>query len=260
VIRQRLKELLKPLLPGDLRRWLRKTQVRATETPPYRFVRFGSFRRVTPIHAGFRTGRGKYIDRYYIERFLQEHSGDVKGRVLELSSDEDTVRFGGAKVTHSDVLDIRPDHPAATIIADLTAPDGIPANTFDCVILTQTLNFIYDVPAAIRTVYRILKPGGVVLVSVAGISQIAPEEAEYCGDFWRFTSFSLRRRFEEVFPAENLHVESHGNVLAAISFLHGLAVEELTPAELDHRDPGFELSILLRAVKPAAAPLMADGR
>jgi SAM-dependent methyltransferase len=217
--------------------------------PPYRCVRFGSLRRTTPIHAGFATSRGTYIDRYYIERFLQDNAAQIKGRVLELSDNNYTLRFGGANVTCSDVLDIRPDHPSATIVADLTSSEGIPSGAFDCIILTQVLNFIYDVPAAIRTAHRILKPGGCVLVSVSGISPIVPEEMAYCGDYWRFTRLSLRRLFEEVFPAECITVESHGNVLAALAFLHGLAVEEFKAEELDYRDPNFEVSILLRAVK-----------
>jgi SAM-dependent methyltransferase len=195
-------------------------------------------------------GRGAYIDRYYIDRFLQENSACIKGRVLELANNEYTLRFGGKNVTHSDVLDVRADCAPATIVADLTSSEDIPSDAFDCIILTQTLNFIYDVRAAIQTVYRILKPGGCVLVSVSGIAQIAPEEMEYCGDYWRFTRLSLRRLFEEVFPAECVTVESHGNVLAAVAFLHGLAVEELKSEELDYRDPNFEVSVLLKAVKP----------
>jgi hypothetical protein len=49
-------------------------------------------------------------------------------------------------------------------------------------------------------------------------------------------------------------VEAHGNVLAATSFLHGLAAEELRQKELNYRDPSYELLIALRAVKPEATP------
>ena len=245
------KIVVKAILPGPVRRWLRLTQVRVSEIPPYMCVRFGSFRRTTPIHSGFGLGRGSYIDRYYIERFLQANSVSIYGRVLELSDNEYTLQFGGKKVSQSEVLDVRPNHAPATIIGDLTSLGGVASDSFDCIILTQTLNFVFDVRAAIQTVYRILKPGGTVLVSVAGISQIAPDEMEYCGDYWRFTRVSLRRLFEEVFPAECVFVESHGNVLAAVAFLHGLAAEELRREELDYRDPDFEVSVLLKAVKPS---------
>jgi SAM-dependent methyltransferase len=243
--------IAKRYLPASLRRRLRLAQVRMSESPPFKCVRFGSLRRVSPVHAGFGLGRGTYIDRYYIERFLHQNSEHIQGRVLELSDNEYTLRFGGNRVALSDVLDVRADHLPATIVADLASGEKIPSNAFDCIILTQTLNFIYDTPAAIRTVHRILKPGGCVLVSVSGIAPIAPEEMEYCGDYWRFTRLSLKKLFEEAFLPQNVAVESHGNVLAAVAFLHGLAAEELNPEELNARDPNFEVSILLKAVKAA---------
>lgn len=245
-----LKSLVKRILPPSSRLWLRTMGVRLSEAPPYGCVRFGSLRRTSPIHTGFDIGRGRYIDRYYIERFLDNNAENIRGRVLELGDNEYTLRFGGSSVTHSDILDVRPDHPTATIVADLASTDGIPEEAFDCIILIQVLNVIYDTRAVVRNLYRILKPGGCALVSAPGISQIAPREMEYCGDYWRFTRLSLRLLFEEVFPREFISVESHGNVLAAVAFLHGLAVEELKKEELDYRDPNFEVSILLKAVKP----------
>jgi SAM-dependent methyltransferase len=239
------------MLPANLRQRLRIAETRYLAIPPYNCVRFGSLRRTTPIHFGFTTRRGQYIDRYYIEKFLAQHAACIQGHVLEFANNDYTLRFGGSRVTRSDVLDVRPNHATATIVADLTAADDIPSATFDCIVMTQVLNYIYDVHAAVRTVYRILKPGGCVLVSVLGIAPITPEEMEYCGDYWRFTRVSLRRLFEEEFPAADVTVESHGNVLAAVAFLHGLAAEELKPEELDACDPDFEVSILLKAVKPS---------
>jgi hypothetical protein len=73
-------------------------------------------------------------------------------------------------------------------------------------------------------------------------------EAE--GEFWRFTSLSLRRLFEGVFPGNQVDVKSFGNVLAAVAFLHGFAVEDLRPEDLEYCDRDYEVSISLRAVKP----------
>ena len=223
---------------------------RYSRMPLYGRVRFGSLNRVTPIQPGFSSGRGTYIDRYYIEKFLAKHAEDVHGRVLDLCDDGYTRQFGGSRVTRSDVLDVRPDHPGATIIADLTSGEEIPPDAFDCVILTQTLNIIYDTRAAIQTVYRILKPGGVVLVSVPGIAHISLPEVSYCGDFWRFTHLSLRRLFEEFFPPGCITTETEGNVFAATAFLHGISAEELPLEQLDYNDPQYQVSVLLRAEKP----------
>jgi hypothetical protein len=71
------------------------------------------------------------------------------------------------------------------------------------------------------------------------------------GDYWRFTSLSAKRLFEEVFPATNVVIETYGNVLTAIALLHGLAAAELKPRELDYRDPDYEVIIAVRAVKPS---------
>jgi len=134
-------------------------------------VRFGSLRRVTPISQQWGFDRGLPIDRYYIENFLAHHENDIRGRVLEIGDNSYTPKFGGNRVTKSDVLYVEEGNPKATIVADLTSANHISSNTFDCIILTQTLQLIYDVQAALQTSFRILKPGGVLLATLSGIAQ-----------------------------------------------------------------------------------------
>ncbi len=215
-------------------------------------VRFGSLRRLSPISRTFGFDRGLPIDRYYIERFLLEHTGDIRGRTLEVADNTYTRRFGGGRVERSDVLHAAVGNPNATIIADLTGDDGLPTEAFDCIILTQTLHLIYDVRACARQLCRALKPGGVLLATVPGISQISRYDMERWGDYWRFTSLSARRLCEEAGPME-VSVTSYGNVFTAIAFLHGLAAEELRQKELDYSDRDYELLIGVRAVKVANA-------
>ena len=222
---------------------------RFTHRIPIESVNFGSLRRLTPISRHFGIDRGLSIARYYIERFLLTHASDIKGHVLEIGDDNYTRKIGGDSVTKSDVLHVVEGNPLATIVADLTCADHISSNTFNCIIFIQTLQFIYDVQTAIRTLYRILKPGGVLLATCHGISQISRSDMNRWGEYWRFTTLSARILFEEVFPAENIKVRAHGNVLAAISFLHGLAAEELTKQELNYHDPNYELMITVKAVK-----------
>ncbi len=215
---------------------------------PFGKIDFGSFRRVTPISPDFGCDRGRPIDRYYIENFLERHSSDVRGRVLEIGEDVYTKRFGGDRVNHIDILHVVEGTPQATIIADIASADHVPSNTFDCIILTQTLQLIYDVRAGIQTLFRILKPGGVVLATFPGITQTCDYE---WGEtwYWNFTAVSGRRLFEETFGSPHVTVEAFGNVLAATAFLQGLAVEEVSTAELDYHDPGYNVTIAVRAVK-----------
>ena len=209
---------------------------------------FGRPRQVAPVSRGWGFDRGLPIDRHYVEGFLSRHAADVRGRVLEIGDAGYTRRFGCRHVVASDVLNAEPGVPGTTIVADLTRADHIPSSVFDCVILTQTLHLIYDVPAVIGTLHRILKPGGVLLATFPGITRISVRE--HPGSwYWSFTSHSARRLFEESFGAANVTVESHGNVLAASAFLYGLATSELTRVELDWRDPEYEVLIAVRAVR-----------
>jgi SAM-dependent methyltransferase len=195
--------------------------------------------------------RGKPIDRYYIEAFLSRHRSDIRGHVLEVGDPSYTRRFG-AGVTSSEVVDRDESNPHATIVADLGRPNEIESERFDCVICTQVLLLIFDVRAAIRTLERILRPGGVLLATVPGITKVSRGEAELWGDYWRFTAQSARRLFEEAFPPGAVKVEAQGNVLAAVAFLHGLAAEELSRRELDAHDPDFEVTVAVRAAKAPA--------
>src|SRR5919106_1942688 len=119
--------------------------------PPVGWVRFGSLRRVKPISRTWGSERGLPIDRYYIERFLARQASDIQGHVLEIGDATYTRKFGAERVTKSDVLHIAESRPQVTILGDLTRADHIPSDAFDCVILTQTLQVIYDLPAALRT-------------------------------------------------------------------------------------------------------------
>ncbi|MBW4611990.1 MAG: class I SAM-dependent methyltransferase [Desmonostoc vinosum HA7617-LM4] len=239
----RIQAIVKQTLPAPIYHHLKKQLLGIG------MVNFGSLRRLTPISRLYGFDRGQPIGRYYGENFLTRHAKDIQGHVLEIGDAAYTRQFGSDRVTKSDVLHISEGSPEATIIGDLTNAPHIPSNTFDCFILYQTLQYIYDLPAAIKTVSRILKPGGIVLVTVPGIIQIADVQwSDYW--LWNFTNNSIRRLFEEFFPKENIQVETFGNVLAAVAALEGIAAQELRPEELDHQDPQYQVSIALRAVKP----------
>jgi SAM-dependent methyltransferase len=216
-------------------------------------VDWGDLRRLTPISSVWGLDRGRPLDRYYIENFLERHRADIRGRVLEVKDSGYTDRYG-VGVTQADVLDINPANERATIVADLTAAEGIPSATFDCFVFTQTLHIIYDIRAAVSNAFRLLKPGGVLLCTVPAVSRINPEDGGLeSGDFWRFTGASVRRLFSEVFPPASFEVSGFGNVLTCVAFLYGLAPGELTCEELDFVDPWFPLLFCVRAVKPISA-------
>ncbi|MDF5725064.1 MAG: glycosyltransferase [Rhizonema sp. PD37] len=249
-----LKSIAQKTLPTSVQRFLGKQLLGNNYTFPVGTVDLGNLRRVIPMSKIFGYDRGLPVDRYYIEKFLANCQDDIRGRVLEIGDDTYTRQFSGDRIVHSEVLHVTKDNPKATIVGDLTNADHIPSNSFDCFILTQTLQYIYDLRTAINTIYRILKPGGVVLVTVPGMNNTGYDQwaDDWC---WSFTALSLRRLFEEAFPTENLQIEAYGNVLVAAAFLYGLATEELRQEELDYQDRSYQVNIAIRAVKPTTKEL-----
>jgi SAM-dependent methyltransferase len=166
-----------------------------------------------------------------------------------------TRQYGDGDVTRSDVLHVHDRNPLATYVDDLARGDTLPTDGFDCVILTQVLQMVFDLPAALRTVHRILKPGGVLLLTVPGISQIAADEWNDTW-YWGFTSLAVRRLLTDAFGGRPPEVTTFGNVLTAVAFLHGLAAEDLPAHRRPPVDPYYQLVVAARVVKddPAEHP------
>jgi SAM-dependent methyltransferase len=252
-----LRGVARRVLPAGARRWVRQRFPHLVVRPAVGRVRFGGLRRLTPISRNFGFDRGNPVDRHYIEAFLAAHAssdgnGLVRGRVLEIGEDRYASRFADrGRIEQVDVLDPSPENPDANLIADLTDAPQIPSDAYDWIICTQTLLLIWDVHAAVRTLHRILMPGGTLLLTVPGISKICRPEMQTWGDYWRFTSLSARLLVEEAFDPGKITVETYGNVLTAASFLYGLSAEDLRPEELDARDPDYQVLIGVKAVKDA---------
>jgi SAM-dependent methyltransferase len=220
-------------------------------TPPLGRVRFGDFDRTSPISRDFGFDRGTPVDRYYVEAFLAAHSRDIRGRALEVG-DASYCRQFGTGIVRQDVLHVSADNPGATIVGDLSVPGILPEGVFDCLVVTQTLHLIYDLRAAVAEMYRALKPGGVLLLTCPGISQV--DRGEWGATwFWSITRPAAERMFADVFGAANVSVEARGNVYAAVCFLEGLALEEVDAAKLEVLDTCYPVIVTVRARKPEEA-------
>lgn len=210
---------------------------------------FDKQRKLEPVSRKFGYDLGTPIDRYYIESFLKQNMSNIYGRVLEVADSNYSEKFGSQHVTQLDVLAREKINKTITIVGDLETGEGLPQKAFDCIILTQTLNVIYHTRAAIENLYKMLQKKGSLLVTVPGISQISRYDMDCWGDYWRFTTLSIKRLFSEVFLEQNIFVESYGNVYTSSAFLYGIPVENLTTDELDYRDPDYEMLISIRAFR-----------
>ncbi len=236
-------------LPGvsALLRVFRSARARVS-APPAGGVNLGDLNRLSPVSRHWGFDRGTPIDRHFVQSFLVRHRDAIRGDVLEIGDNRYTTGVGADRVTASHVLHVQ-QAPGVTIVGDLASLDERYAGQFDCAIIAQTLQFIPDVAAAVQTVHRLLRPGGVALVTVPAISRIDRDlDGRYASE-WSFTERSMTRLFGEAFGPGNVTVTTYGNVLVATAFLQGLAAEELTEEQLTFADPDFEVLVGVRAVR-----------
>jgi surface carbohydrate biosynthesis protein/FkbM family methyltransferase len=205
---------------------------------------------VEPTSRKFGFDRGQPIDRYYIETFLNYHRNHIRGRVLEIGDDTYTRRYG-TKVKQADVLNAEPG-PGVTVVGDLVDGAGLTSGAYDCIILTQTLQCIYAAKEALMTVVRALRPGGTILLTASGISQVSRYDMDRWGEFWRFTNQSLEQMINAAAPECDVLVTPHGNAVVAKAFLDGLAKHEVPVDTLNIGDPNYQVLVTATIIKPCA--------
>jgi hypothetical protein len=227
-----LKELLGP-------RWTTRLRCLARGYP---LPRWGNLRRTRPFSTRFGFERGTPVDRFYHARFFERHRGDISGDVLEIQAPGYAARYGHAlAATHS--VDIDSRHQP-TYLCDLARADGvIPSARYQCFLLPATLSHLEDLEGCLRQALRVVRPGGVVLASTSTFVPLVDDVP----DFWRLSADGWRRVAARAWPGADVEVESHGNCLAAVAAMLGLAFEELDREELEVADPRYPVVVTLRA-------------
>lgn len=212
-------------------------------------MRLGQIASEVPLSTNYGWDRGQPIDRLYIEQFLASNASDIRGHVVEVGDDAYSREYGD-QIATQDVLSLHADNPLVTIVGDIADPATLPTARFDCLIATQVLQYVFDLPQAVRQIRRSLKPSGVALITVPAIAPFYPEPWQDEDDclYWRFSGCSLRRLLEGAFDRSKINVIAHGNLYAATAFLHGAAQRDLSRRKLLRHRPEFAITITARAV------------
>ncbi|MEV6350260.1 methyltransferase domain-containing protein [Actinoplanes sp. NPDC051851] len=205
---------------------------------------------LTPVSACYGYDRGTPVDRIYIDAFLAAHAHLITGDAAEIKDPTYLNHYGRHQLTSTTVIDLDPGNPRATLIADITQPAALPANAFDCIVLTQTLQLLADPAAALRTCATALRAGGTLLITAPSVARISPSAGP--ADRWRFTPSGLQHLLRD-WPGPST-VTAYGNLRTCLAALLGEAAQELTTTELDHHDPAFPLLTAAVARRHPATP------
>ncbi|KAF5308403.1 hypothetical protein FQR65_LT18160 [Abscondita terminalis] len=134
-------------------------------------------------------GVGRWLDslndnfKYYHGIDIDNHKNLIVGTICEIAENTYSKKFSKQNsVKKIEIMHYTNENSVATVIGDINM---LNENSIDCFILTQTLNFIYDVKAAIEGLHYVLSPNGTALVTVAGICQISRYDMNRWGDYWR---------------------------------------------------------------------------
>ena len=210
-------------------------------------IQWGNLRRLDPIDPVWGYGRGTPVDRWQLTRFFDQHKLDIRGRVLEVATPLYASEHGD-RITRIDILDIDPENREATIIADLDDAGSLPEAAFDCVICTQTLQYVLNLEVALANLWQGLAPGGVLLLSVPALAKRDPNPALV--DRWRLMPGGLATLVERVCARSEYEVVGVGNTLVVLAALLGIAAEDIDDDELAANRDQFPTLSLARVRKP----------
>jgi SAM-dependent methyltransferase len=96
------------------------------------------------------------------------------------------------EVTAYHTLDLWPRSEDTTYVGDIQDMHMIEDERYDAALCFEVLEHISNPGRAVREIYRILRPGGVAIISVPHLSRLHDEPHDY----YRFTKYGLRHLFE----------------------------------------------------------------
>jgi len=236
-------EIMIPI--NEIDKW--KSQFHSKTNSAYKTEKFQSYSRTEPISRLFGLDIGTPIDRYYIEKFLNFNKSKIHGTILEVGDDIYTNKFG-SKIISSDVLnDSR--NKLKKIAGNLETGVNIPKNVYNCIICTQTIQVIFNLRNCFHNLINALVPGGTLLITASGISQISRYDYDRWGEYWRFTEQSLYKISNECSLVDKVTTVSYGNLATSKAFLDGIPTEKIHVDTLNYKDSDYQLCVCAKITR-----------
>lgn len=241
--------LVRRFTPHHMNEYFRRRELKTAGWVPRGEVQFGNLRSLVPIGRLFNLDRGTPIHNYYCQQFLSNIADEVRGDVLHVGEPHERGRAGATVAEFLSRLGaVRPK----TMTLEEMRDRNLEANLFDCILISDCLEYAPNLDVSLAMVKRLLRPGGVIVAILPGL-QNGHRQGGIANLHWHFTTHSAANLFERYFGRGNLQVSGFGNILTAVAALHGLTAEELNSVELEKHDPAYEVSIFVKATNDSEA-------
>ncbi len=179
---------------------------------------------------------GKSITRSLFNLAIERY--EMTGKVLDLGSKNGTPsyyqhikRAGECQITFTDLV------PGVDVVqVDVEKPFPFEDSSFDTVISFHLVEHVYDFWKMPTEVFRVLKPGGRLIISVPFMHEYHADP----GDYWRMSGDAVSRLFESAgFSVKSIETVGEGIATFAATKLVGMVL----PRSI--RPYGMALSYLL---------------
>jgi SAM-dependent methyltransferase len=168
--------------------------------------------------------------RLWLDKLLQSFASEMRGRVMDIGGKRKNKR-GSFQPPHEQAqawfyvnLDLTTE---PNLFADVSALP-VQGQSVDVVICTEVLEHLSDPQSCAAEILRILKPGGMALLSVPFLYPVHADPE----DFQRFTADGLKRLFS---PCASLEVWPMGGFLGVLGMFLEIGLPGIRGNSLDKK-------------------------
>ena len=191
---------------------------------------------------------GKSIKRVYSDDFIEKHRDLIHGIVGEMEDRRYTREYGlSEQIEQSYIVDKYRKFGSKEqygLNMDLESGEGIKSGFFDTFICTHTLTYISNPPKAIRNIVEMLRPGGVALITFAGmLHRASAQELDLYKPYYGILPHIIPAILKCFGNEVSYHITTYGNIKAATATLYGIPSEFFSKQELMAKDADYPLIV-----------------